>query len=69
MGVLRDARWAPISQSEVKSGPRVSLQMLVRISFVAFLAETSHQATLEFCLKQWGYLVNPIDSPCYTSGH
>lgn len=50
----------------MESGPGLSSQALVPISFVAFLAETSHPAALELGLKQWDYLLNPIDSLCYT---
>lgn len=67
LGVLREASSRPRSPEwEMESGPGLSSQALVPISFVAFLAETSHPAALELGLKQCDYLLNPIDSLCYT---
>lgn len=51
----------------MESGPGLSSQALVPMSFVAFLTETSHPAALEFGLKEWDYLLNLIDSLCYIS--
>lgn len=71
MGVLRAERRA--LSSDLPGGGEVRSQgehadASAPISFAAFLTETSHRAALEFCLKPWDYLLNPIDSPCYTSG-
>lgn len=48
-GAERRELSAQVSESEMESGPGLSSQALVPIIFVAFLAETSHQAALEFC--------------------
>lgn len=71
MGVLRTERRALSSDLPVGGEVRSQGELAdagAPISFVAFLTETSHPAAREFCLKPWDYLLNPIDSPCYTSG-